>query len=128
MAFLTIVSATKGRQYGFATVLGVTLGLLILGFAAAAGLRSTLSEMPYLYDALRIAGVVYLLWLALTEWRDAASDVYETSKSLQGRLSYFRHGLIVNMLNLKALIFYVTILPGFFDPKALSSNKRLSSP
>jgi len=117
MAFLSIVSATKGRKYGFATVLGVTLGLLILGFAAAAGLRSSLSEMPHLFDTLRIAGVAYLLWLAAIEWRHAASNVYETSRSLQGRLSYFRHGLIVNILNPKALVFYVTILPGFIDPK-----------
>jgi len=70
MAFLTIVSATRGRRYGFATVLGVTLGLLIIGLAAAAGLATLISKSTLLYEGLRYSGVLYLLYLALSEWRE----------------------------------------------------------
>jgi len=117
MAFLTIVSATKGRRYGFATVMGVTLGLLIVGLAAAAGLAALISDSQWLYQSLRIGGVLYLLWLAIDEWRDADGDLEAQTGETEGRLSYFQHGLIVNILNPKAGVFYVTILPSFIDPQ-----------
>lgn len=116
MAFLTIVSATKGRKYGIATVLGVTLGLLIIGFAAAAGLATAISNSPLLYQILRFGGVFYLLWLAYEEWKDADGSLEEETGEPQGRLSYFQHGLIVNVLNPKAGVFYITILPSFINP------------
>ena len=116
MAFLTIVSATKGRRYGFAMVLGIALGLLIIGFAAAAGLATTISNSPLLYQGLRIGGVLYLFWLAIEEWRDADGDMDEGKDEIKGKLSYFQHGLVVNILNPKAGVFYITILPSFIDP------------
>jgi len=116
MAFLTIVSATKGRKYGFAMVMGVTLGLLIIGFAAAAGLATTISKSPILYQALQFGGVFYLLWLAFEEWKDADEATNAGTGKTQRLLSYFQHGLIVNVLNPKAGIFYITILPSFIDP------------
>lgn len=118
MAFLSIVSATKGRKFGYATVLGVTLGLLIVGFAAAAGLATTISNSPLLYQGLRIGGVLYLGWLAFDEWRDADESLDQGEVTSQGVLSYFRHGLVVNILNPKACVFYITILPRFIDPNS----------
>lgn len=115
MAFLTIVSATKGRKYGFATVLGVALGLLLIGFAAAAGLATAISNSPILYEGLRISGVLYLAWLALEEWRDADEDLETDTDQQQGVLAYLKHGLIVNILNPKAGVFYITILPRFIE-------------
>jgi len=115
MAFLTIVSATKGRDYGFATVLGVTLGLLLISFAAAAGLATVLSNSPILFHGLRFCGVLYLLWLAMIEWRD--NDIITNIGSSNSKRAYFRHGLIINILNPKATVFYVTILPGFIAPE-----------
>jgi len=119
MAFLTIVSATKGRKYGFAMVMGVTLGLLIIGFAAAAGLATTISKSPILYQALRFGGVFYLLWLAFEEWKDADGALNAETGETQDRLSYFQHGLVVNILNPKAGVFYITILPSFINPAGL---------
>lgn len=116
MAFLTIVSATRGRRNGFATVLGVTLGLLIIGLAAAAGLATIIANSPLLYQLLRYGGILYLLWLAYTEWQDANEDLAVGGGETEGRLSFFQHGLIVNILNPKAGVFYVTILPSFIDP------------
>lgn len=116
MAFLTIVSATKGRKYGFAMVMGIALGLLIIGFAAAAGLATTISNSPILYQVLRFGGVFYLLWLAYEEWKDADGALEDEFGETQGQLSYFQHGLIVNVLNPKAGVFYVTILPSFINP------------
>ncbi len=97
-------------------VLGIALGLLIIGFAAAAGLAATISNSEVLYQTLRFGGVAYLLWLAYEEWRDADGDLSAVREKEQSRLSYFQHGLVVNILNPKAGVFYVTILPNFINP------------
>lgn len=117
MAFLTIVSATHGRRYGFVTVLGVTTGLLVVGFAAAAGLATIIASSPLLYQSLRYGGVFYLAWLALCEWRDAGRGLKQTDNNPRTLIAFFQHGLIVNVLNPKAGVFYVTILPSFINPE-----------
>lgn len=114
MAYLTIVSASRGRRFGYVTVAGVTLGLSIIGLAAAAGLATLISGSSFLYQTLRIGGVLYLLWLAFDEWRDA--DDLPEAESDNGLWVYFRRGLIVNILNPKAAVFYITILPTFMEP------------
>ena len=115
MAFLTITSASRGRRFGYMTAAGVALGLSVVGLAAAAGLATVISGSSFLYQSLRIAGILYLLWLAFDEWRDA--DDLPEAASEDGISTYFRRGLIVNLLNPKAAVFYVTILPTFIRPE-----------
>ena len=68
MAYLAILSATKGRRAGFAATLGVALGLSIVGLAAVLGLTALIANSRMLYEILRWGGVVYLLWLAYEGW------------------------------------------------------------
>lgn len=118
MAYLAIVSLDQGRRSGFAVVAGVALGLALIGAAAAAGLAAFLSGSPMLYEALRWGGVAYLCYLAWEGWRDAGESSparMETDGTLG---TYFRRGLIVNLLNPKAAVFYVTVLPSFMAETA----------
>ena len=64
MAYLAVLSASKGRRAGFAATLGIALGLLIVGLAAALGLTAIIANSRWVYEALRWGGVFYLLWLA----------------------------------------------------------------
>ncbi len=64
MAYLALIAATEGRRPGYAAVAGVALGLGALGLAAAVGLSALIAEAPVVYQAIRWAGVAYLLWLA----------------------------------------------------------------
>jgi threonine/homoserine/homoserine lactone efflux protein len=115
MAYLAVLSASRGRRAGFAATLGVALGLLTVGLAAALGLTAAIASSRLLYEALRWAGVVYLLWLAWEGWRGEG----ETSPGLTEvpfeRSKFFRRGLITNLLNPKAGVFYIAILPTFVD-------------
>ena len=115
MAYLALVGATDGRRAGYAAVAGVALGLAVVGLAAAAGLAAVITASPLLYQALRWGGVAYLLWLAWDGWRDAAEAIAHapTGSSLA---RYFRRGLVTNLLNPKAAVFYIAVLPGFVDP------------
>lgn len=112
MAYLALVAATEGRRQGYAAVAGVALGLMILGLAAALGLAAVIESSPLVYQSLRWCGVGYLLWLAWEAWRDAekADGLAETGLSLA---RHFQRGLVTNLLNPKAAMFFVAVLPGF---------------
>lgn len=110
MTYLAIISVSKGRRAGFATVAGVASGLAVLGVIGAVGVAAIVQASPPLYQGLRWAGVVYLLWLALDGWRgekDGFSDGFGSG--------HFVRGLVTNLLNPKAALFYVTVLPEFID-------------
>lgn len=115
MVYLAVVSATQGRKLGFATVAGVALGLALVGLAAAFGLAALINASPVLYQVLRIGGVIYMLWLAWDGWREADEPVKKVSRGASG-WTYFRRGLVTNLLNPKAAVFYVAILPSFVSP------------
>lgn len=115
MTWLAIVAATEGRRPGYAAVAGVALGLALVGLAAALGLAAAISASPSLYQALRWAGVGYLLWLAWDGWRGGGeTDSFAAAGSSHSL--YFRRGLITNLLNPKAAVFYFALLPGFLSP------------
>lgn len=115
MAYLAVLALSHGRRQGYAAVAGVALGLLIVGLLAAFGLAALISASPFLFQVLRWGGVAYLLWLAWDTWNDdgQGSDKFSGSN---GR--FFRRGLVVNLLNPKAGVFYVAMLPRFVNPNA----------
>jgi threonine/homoserine/homoserine lactone efflux protein len=112
MTYLALVAANDGRSAGFATVAGVALGLAIVGIVAALGVAEIVQASEPLYQALRWAGVVFLLYLAWEGWT-SGTDVVSTAKQHAGR--YFSRGLLTNLLNPKAAAFYVAVLPTFID-------------
>jgi threonine/homoserine/homoserine lactone efflux protein len=126
MAYLALVAATEGRRRGYAAVAGVALGLAVLGLMAALGLATLIAASPAAYQALRWAGVAYLLWLAWDGWRGAErpEDVTAAGSPLS---VWFRRGLITNLLNPKAAVFYVAVLPGFLTPGGVVSEAVMLS-
>lgn len=110
MTYLALVSAGEGRRAGFATVAGIALGLAVLGIVAALGVTELIQASNLLYEGLRWAGVLFLLFLAYEGWRGQA-EVVATDKDADRR--YFMRGLVTNLLNPKAAVFYVAVLPTF---------------
>ena len=124
MVYLAIVGASQGRRVGYAATAGVALGLAIVGLLAAAGLTTVINNSPALYQILRWAGVVYLLCLAYGAWRDASEEVEHAPLGSSLRL-FFRRGLITNLLNPKAAVFYIAVLPGFTVPSGSVAGQTL---
>lgn len=108
MGYLAVVSLSQGRRAGFAVVAGVASGLLCLGFAGAWGVSAVLQHNEFLYEALRYAGVAFLLYLAWEGWRGASDGAVP-----RGDGSNFLRGYLNNVLNPKAALFYVAVLPDF---------------
>jgi threonine/homoserine/homoserine lactone efflux protein len=113
MAYLALVGVSRGRRDGFMAVLGVALGLALLGALFGVGLGSIILENRFVYEGLRWAGAAYLVWLAWDGWREARQP--SGAAELPDRATYFRRGFVTNLLNPKAAVFFVAVMPGFID-------------
>jgi threonine/homoserine/homoserine lactone efflux protein len=114
MAYLAALSLSQGVRAGLAAVVGVALGLSVYGAVAALGLSAAIENSSLLYEALRWGGVAYLLWLAWEAWTSEAETSPEKAGDPNIRPGQaFRRGLITNLLNPKAAVFYIAVLPDF---------------
>ena len=112
MTYLALIAARAGRRAGYSATAGVAVGLAAVGLAASLGLAEVISSTPFLYSIFRWAGVAYISYLAWEAWRDTNREI-DISVASNGR--FFARGLITNLLNPKAAIFYITVLPSFLD-------------
>jgi threonine/homoserine/homoserine lactone efflux protein len=114
MVWLALTGATVGRQAAFAATAGIAVGLAIVALGAAFGVAGLAQASPTLLAWMRYAGVAYLFWLAWQAWtgRGEISPGHIRNGDVG---TWFRHGLLLNLLNPKAALFFVAILPGHVD-------------
>jgi threonine/homoserine/homoserine lactone efflux protein len=115
---LYLVSRTlaQGRAAGFVSLAGTSTGFTFHVLAAALGLSALLAAVPLAYDTIRIAGALYLAWLAWTTWRspDIVPAAGATPAVPTSRL--YRDGVITAILNPKVAMFQLALFPQFVDP------------
>jgi threonine/homoserine/homoserine lactone efflux protein len=119
MAYLAVLGASRGRIAGFSAVLGVALGLALLGIAVGLGGGSLLLNNRLAYESLRWAGALYLCWLAYDSWKEARQPI-ESAPVSQSRFAHFRRGFVTNLLNPKAALFFIAVVPEFISDPAPS--------
>jgi threonine/homoserine/homoserine lactone efflux protein len=112
-AMLVKQSVRGGRRAVFATVAGLQTGVAFWAVAAGLGLSVLLVASEVAYHALRVAGVVVLLWFGV---RALFSKPVEHAEPTAG--SGYRAGLLVNLANPKLAVFAVSFLPQFVAPGA----------
>jgi len=85
---------------------------------ATAGLTVVFLAIPFAYDALRIAGAMYLLWLAWKAVRPGSQAVFR-ARDLppDSRQRLFAMGFVTNALNPKIAVFYLSIFTQFLKPE-----------
>ena len=110
-------SASEGPRPAAFAAIGIGIGCLVWGAAAASGLTALLSAAPMAFQVLKWVGTVYLVWLGLKMIfsRSQGLDLGETAvaaPSARG-VGWLRRGLLTNLLNPKVGVFYVTFLPQF---------------
>ncbi|MFF7443808.1 LysE family translocator [Streptomyces sp. NPDC008122] len=120
---------TLGRRRAFATALGILSGVLVWGVAAAVGASAVLTASRLLYDALRVAGAVYLAWLGIgmirrtlkERGRTSAGDAADGAGATVSEATWARawaRGLGTSLLNPKNGVFYMAMLPQFIPSGA----------
>jgi threonine/homoserine/homoserine lactone efflux protein len=116
MAF-TLASAVKnGTRAGVAAALGISAGSLVWAIMTSLGLAALLASSQHALTVLRIAGGLYLFYLAVQTYRRRGEPL--DAKGAQNVMSAFRSGLLTNLLNPKVGIFFLAFLPAFLDPAA----------
>ena len=84
---------------------------------ANVGLAAVFLLVPALYVGLKTLGAAYLLYLAWKTLRPGGRSAFETTALPQdSRLKLFRMGLVTNLLNPKAAIMYLALIPQFIEP------------
>jgi threonine/homoserine/homoserine lactone efflux protein len=111
MGYLAVLSMSQGKRAGLAAIVGIALGLLVIGLLASLGMAHLISSTSWVGQVISWCGFGYLLWLAWDSWR-TSNEVSPAAANLQVRYgAYFRRGLITNLLNPKAFLFYAVTLP-----------------
>ena len=96
------------------TALGTASGLMVWGVASACGVAAVLNASAEAYTTVKLAGAAYLIWLGIQAIRHAGA--HEAAGSARPG-SPFRQGLLCNLLNPKAGIFFTALLPQFVSPQ-----------
>lgn len=117
MIYLISRSLCQGRRAGYISLLGVALGFLFYMLCAAAGITALIMAVPLAYDALRIAGALYLLYMAWQTLFGGKSPFQLRALPPDSTRKLFTMGLLTNLLNPKAAILYLTLLPQFIRPE-----------
>ncbi|MCK0208829.1 LysE family translocator [Starkeya koreensis] len=105
-----------GPRAGIAASLGIAVGGFIHVFAAALGLAALLAAHPGAFEAIRWAGVAYLVWLAVQALRAPGLALAPAGGRGHTPLRAFREAVLVNVLNPKVAVFILAFLPQFVDP------------
>lgn len=117
MIYLISRSICQGRMAGLISLGGVALGFVVYMFCAALGITALVLAVPYAYDALRLGGALYLLylaWQAVKPGGRSPFQVRDLPKDNPRKL--FMMGFVTNLLNPKVAVMYLSLLPQFIDP------------
>ncbi|MEJ2747711.1 MAG: LysE family translocator [Anaerolineae bacterium] len=118
--FVLTTSLSQGRTQGQWAVLGVVSGALVHISLAVWGLAALLQTSHILFQVLKMAGALFLIYIGLTTVRHARVSSLESRWSPQHT---YRNGFVTTLLNPKAAIYYFAFLPQFVDP-ALGHMQR----
>jgi len=88
------------------------------GPAIGAGVGAVLATSALAFSLIKWFGVLYLVYLAIKQWRALPSDMADDAavRPIGRPLSLVMRGFLVNISNPKALVFMLAILPQFIDP------------
>lgn len=117
MIYLISRSVSQGKSAGLISLAGVATGFVFYMLCASLGVTALLMAVPYAYDTLRIAGALYLLWLAWNALRPNARPIFSlTALHQDSALKLFTMGCVTNLLNPKIAVMYLSLLPQFIQP------------
>jgi len=108
-------SLAHGTRAGLLNVAGTQLGLGLMMLILIVGLSSVIAAMSWLFDWLRIAGALYLVYIGYRLLR--SPDAIADAKAPTPRGGFFLQGFLVMMSNPKALFWFGAFIPQFVDPK-----------
>lgn len=115
-----LYTVSVGLSRGFVAsawaAVGCTLGIVPHMLAAIFGLAAVLHASAVVFQAFKIVGVLYLLYLAVGIWRDRSGFKVDTEQAAGAHRACLFRGFLINILNPKLSVFFLAFLPQFIDP------------
>jgi threonine/homoserine/homoserine lactone efflux protein len=116
LLYITARSLGQGWRAGAASAFGIGAGCLVHTAAAALGISVLLRASPLAYDAIRLCGAAYLVFLGVQALRQPATAAQLASLPAASMRRVFWQGFVTNVLNPKVALFFLAFLPQFADP------------
>lgn len=117
MVHLASRSVSQGARAGLTALGGTAVGFVAYLVAAAFGLAALFAAVPAAFLAVKVAGAVYLGYLAWQMLRPGGRSVFDPATVPPLRPArLFGAGLVTNLLNPKIAVLYAALLPQFIDP------------
>jgi homoserine/homoserine lactone efflux protein len=111
---------THGLRRGAWSIAGLQIGLMTQLAVVAVGLGAAVAKSVTAFTVIKWIGVLYLIYLAIRQWRTAADDLTEQvavgADARGGRLALLVRGALVNLTNPKGMVFLLAVLPQFVIP------------
>ncbi len=108
-------SVAEGREAGLAAVAGLELGNLVHVIAASAGLSAVLATSATAFNVVKWLGAGYLVFVGIRTLLTKPVVIDDDPTSVSRRRSFVQ-GIVVNILNPKVALFFLSYLPQFIDP------------
>jgi threonine/homoserine/homoserine lactone efflux protein len=109
--------AVHGRQKALYTLVGGSLGFLLIIALSMFGIGALLKASVVWLTVLKWIGGAYLVWLGIQVWRAPPIHVSNTAVNARvGGSSLFRQGFLAAATNPKGILFFAAFLPQFLDP------------
>lgn len=124
LLYILTRSLAQGTRAGLASAAGVETATAVYVVATALGVAEALARSDLAFSAVRYAGAVYLLYLAVQTIRHPPSIEVDTSAPARRLILLYRDGAVVNLLNPKVALFFVAFLPQFVDPTSPSASAQ----
>lgn len=117
MAFVVANSLVGGNRAGFAAVAGIVAGGVVHVLMGALGIAAILTLWPAMFNAMLLAGALYIGWTGWTLLRSStAFGIAAQAGTTPGRRSIFARGMTTCLLNPKAYVFMLAVFPQFLAP------------
>ena len=114
---------SDGRRTGLAAVAGLEVGDMVQAGLAALGLTAVLATSADLFNVIKWAGVVYLVVTGLRTLLSRPGELAAENARVGARQA-FRQGILVNALNPKTSLFFLSIFPQFVDANASNAKSQ----
>jgi threonine/homoserine/homoserine lactone efflux protein len=116
---------SRGARASVVAALGCTLGIVPHLIAAVTGTAALLRASGIAFDALRIVGIAYLLFMAVATWRDRSELVVADEQPARSPARVIASAMLANLLNPKLTVFFFAFLPQFVPAHAPHEVARL---
>ena len=120
VALVVTRSATIGIADGIATASGIVAGDLVFVLLALFGLSVMINTLGSLFLIIKYLGGAYLIWTGVTLWLSHdKTDMALKQRPVRNLLTSFLAGLVLTMGDVKAILFYISLLPLFIDNRSV---------